>query len=83
MGSRSGRCVASGNQRCDRGKAMGEQLAEFVIHEVRRSDDVGDELTFVQRVEGGYGHASCARHQLLDAAARVHDEAEALNHPAA
>ena len=50
---------------------VGEQLDEARVHEARRSEDVGHELTLAQGVEGGDVRASRTGLQLLDAAPLV------------
>ena len=61
--------------------AVGEQLtAKERVHELGRPDDVGDVLTFVQRVHGRETpRPSRACIEVIDAAALVQDEVEALD----
>ena len=47
------------------------------VHELGRAEDVGDPLAFVQGVEGRDVQALRAGHEIIDAASRVDDAAEA------
>ena len=58
--------------------AVGEQRPEVLVHELGWSEDVGDVLAAVERVEGRKAYSLRAGHEVIDAAALVHHEVEAL-----
>ena len=75
--------LAPGNQRRDRGKALGEQFPEGLVRELRRSEDVGYPLAVGEDIDGRDGPLLGTGDQLLNTAPLVDDEAEALDDGAA
>ena len=66
--ARCGRPLAPGDQWRDGGQAVGEQLTEGAVRELRGAEDVGDPLPAREGIRGRDAAALRAGRQLVDAA---------------